>query len=456
MDDTEASRYSRKRTLETAGYDVVEASSGQAALDAFAEHDPALVILDIMLPDIDGVAVCRQIKAADPSALVLHISAVAVASEDRIRGLDSGADGYLIDPVHPEELLANVQALLRLKAVSTELAIRNREADEAQNAREAGEQLLRLAAEAGGMGYWGLDVRTWTLQVSDLLKATFGRKASAQFTFDDLRAAIHPEDRSARDKAIARAMETGEPYCSEFRIHWPDGSEHWLEVRGQAHREADGQARRLVGVSLDITDRKHREEGRELLVQELSHRVKNTLTLVLAVANATAGHATSLQDYHASLVARVSAMADTHWLLTASLNGEVTLGSIFKSQLAPFDGDIKRIHLDGPPVSLPAGVAVPVSMAIHELTTNAVKYGALSVPTAKLTVSWDVAPGAFLHLEWIEEGGPPVQAKRKAGFGTRLLEHGLKHHAGAKLQMDYRPEGLRCAMVIPLRSTSAA
>lgn len=416
VDDTDATRYARKRTLEAAGFAVVEATTGQAALKAFADCNPALVILDVMLPDLNGVDVCKLMKSADPSALVLHISAFAVAQEDRILGLESGADSYLVDPVHPDEVLANVRALLRLKAVSTELAARTREAEEALAARDTSEQLLRLSTEAGGMGHWELDVRTWTLRGSNLFKATFGRKASDPFSFDDLRAAIHPEDRSARGQAIAHAIETGDPYIGEFRIQWPDGSEHWIEVRGQAPRDANGEARRLLGVSLDITDRKHREENRELLVQELSHRVKNTLTLVLAVANATAGNAASVREYHDSLVARVSSMADTHWILTANLKGEIALASIFERQLAPFDGDSRRIHLDGPPVHLPAEVAIPVSMAIHELTTNAVKHGALSVPGATLAISWNIAPGAFLHLEWVKK-----VVRQCVGSGGRVL-----------------------------------
>lgn len=215
------------------------------------------------------------------------------------------------------------------------------------------------------------------------------------------------------------------------------------------------ELRRAIAERDDVLEANRTFEQRQsLLVRELHHRVKNTLATVQALVGATGRSTGSFDAFYRSFSKRIASLAKTHNLLTEDYWQTAPLREIALSELKPFaEGRQPRFMLIGPPVELSADLAVPVGMALHELTTNAICYGALSVPGGHVEVRWSVdeAEGVRkLHLEWRERGGPPVIAPQHQGFGTTLLQRILPMQCKAEVEVQYDPEGLRLRMQAPL------
>jgi two-component sensor histidine kinase len=215
------------------------------------------------------------------------------------------------------------------------------------------------------------------------------------------------------------------------------------------------ELRRAIAERDDVLEANRTFEQRQsLLVRELHHRVKNTLATVQALVGATGRSTGSFDAFYRSFSKRIASLAKTHNLLTEDYWQTASLREIALNELKPFaEGRQPRFMLIGPPVELSADLAVPVGMALHELTTNAICYGALSVPGGHVEVRWSVdeAEGVReLHLEWRERGGPPVSAPQHQGFGTTLLQRILPMQCKAEVEVQYDPEGLRFRMQAPL------
>ncbi len=208
-------------------------------------------------------------------------------------------------------------------------------------------------------------------------------------------------------------------------------------------------------VTTDITQRKRAEQQQALLLRELHHRVKNTLATVLAIMGSTARASRTADEFQRAFTGRVASLAKTHSLLTEDRWQAVSFRELLRGELEPFDDDTgRRIKLEGPEVELPSDLALSLGMAVHELTTNAAKHGALSRLVGAVEVYWTVAPephgGRVLRCEWIERDGPPVQPPAREGFGSRLLQRVLTAQAKAEVTIDYRPDGLRAQISLPL------
>jgi two-component sensor histidine kinase len=194
-----------------------------------------------------------------------------------------------------------------------------------------------------------------------------------------------------------------------------------------------------------------------LLIRELHHRVKNTLANVQAMMGATARSSGSIDDFLRDFSARLVSLAETHTLLTDDYWQTASLHKLLEGELRHYDTSREpRIHLEGPAVSLVADIAIPVGMALHELASNASKFGALSRPQGRLDVHWSIDMRdqiQFVDLEWQERGGPHVEQPTRRGFGTTLLEKVVAVQCDAQISLDYRPSGLRFTMALPLRAT---
>ena len=210
----------------------------------------------------------------------------------------------------------------------------------------------------------------------------------------------------------------------------------------------------MTGVVQDITDRKHAAERQDLLIRELHHRVKNTLATVQAIASSTARTASNMGEFYEGFVGRIVSLAQTHNLLTDDLWQKASLEELLRNELGPYeDKDRTRVLLAGPTVDFPSEAAVPIGMAVHELTTNAAKHGAFSQADGRVEVRWTVAPnsdGAVLRMTWTEHGGPPVAKPERQGFGSRLLRRVLTAQLQAKVEIDYDAAGIRCAIEMPM------
>jgi PAS domain S-box-containing protein len=233
----------------------------------------------------------------------------------------------------------------------------------------------------------------------------------------------------------------------------PDGSRvSFIPYPTPLHDDA-GRLVGAVNMLVDISERKRAEEQQALLVRELHHRVRNTLATVQAIMGSTARSSDTIEEFKDALIGRIGALAKTHRLLTDEV-GDVSFGDILHNELDAFDdGSDNRITLTGPDVPLSAQLAVSLGMAMHELTTNAAKYGALSVYGGKIDVTWSMtieATRRTLNFDWIESGGPAVSPPKRQGFGSRLLQVVLPGQIQAAATIDYRREGVRMRCVVPM------
>ncbi len=199
----------------------------------------------------------------------------------------------------------------------------------------------------------------------------------------------------------------------------------------------------------EIESRKRTETQQQWLIRELHHRVKNTLATVQAVMGATARASGSMEDFQAAFTGRLASLANTHSLLTEALWQRAPLRQLLRKELSPYDGVDGRIALEGPDVDLPSDMAVPLGMAMHEMATNAAKYGALSVPEGRVSVTWSEV-GGVLHLEWAESGGPPVRPSNRTGFGSKLIDRVLRVQLQAELEFEREEPGVRLRARIPI------
>jgi PAS domain S-box-containing protein len=259
VDDIDANRYAMSRMLRKEGFLVIEATTGREALQlAAAQPQPDLVVLDVRLPDLSGFEICAQLKEhpATVAIPVLQLSAVYVRDEDKVQGLQSGADTYLTGPVEPSVLLATVQSLLRVRQMDATLRER--------------EERLRLALEAAQMGTWDWDLRTGVVTWSTNLEAAAGLgPGTFGGTYEAFLTLVHPSDRPQADQAISRALVEGTLHDLEYRFVRPDGATRWVVSKGQVFTDMAGQAVRMVGVTMDITARKETEAELQRVNAEL-------------------------------------------------------------------------------------------------------------------------------------------------------------------------------------------
>ena len=322
---------------------------------------------------------------------------------------------------------------------------------------KASEEMLRFALDAGKLGVWTIDLKNGRLAASTECKAICGRGPDDQLTLEELQQSIHPEDRTYQREAIAEAIEKKSLLDAEYRLTTPAGEERWVQIRARADYATDGTPLSITGTTQDVTTRRLVQGQRALLAQEMNHRVKNTLASLQAVVAQTIRTSTSLKEAGTTLAERIHAMAAANELLiTEDFNRAGIRDLIFKT-LAPFGVEDKdRFRLAGPDVHLPPQVVVAYALALHELATNAAKYGALNSPEGAVTIEWEVQNQSLLHLVWKETGGPPVEAPKKTSFGTKLIQRVLATELGGRADIDYRPDGLVFTAVAPLPDTATA
>jgi len=243
-------------------------------------------------------------------------------------------------------------------------------------------------------------------------------------------------------------------YDVEYRARQPDGSWRWLSAWGIVEFDGEGEARQpvaIAGSSRDITKLKLAEEHQALLINELNHRVKNTLTAVQAIAHQTLRVDGDVQLMRDALDARLASMARAHDLLTAQKWSGADLSDVVARAIEPFSP--ARFDVSGPPLFLSAKQALAISMALHELAINAAKYGALSVPTGRVRVFWSVGgsmEGLTLNLLWQEHGKGAAQPAKRRGFGSRLLELGVARELNGTARLEFGPEGVSWQATAPL------
>jgi PAS domain S-box-containing protein len=321
--------------------------------------------------------------------------------------------------------------------------------------REA-EARARLAMRAAQLGTWDFDPIGGRLVWDDRCRELLGPPPEAPVTYRTFVDGVHPDDRERMEQVIRHSLDPEGPGAveEEYRaVGLEDGRERWLVIIGQAFFDQD-VATRFTGVVMDITERKQAEQHLNLLVNELNHRVKNTLAMVQAIASQTMRNASGLDEAREAFSARLMSLARAHDVLTQENWESAALRTVVVRALeSHVDEAQSRLRIEGPAVRLPPKTALTLSMALHELATNAIKHGAWSRETGEVEVSWRIeeAPGGRrLRLRWRERGGPPVAAPSHRGFGTQLIERGLAAELGGEVRLTYDAAGAVCTVDAPL------
>lgn len=318
----------------------------------------------------------------------------------------------------------------------------------AQPPRTASDQLATehrasLALSAARMGEFEWDFEQDRLIISERMGEILDRPAGVTSADGGrvLSRSIHPDDVEAVRAAIRQGQADSRPLEVQFRRYRPDGATQWISAALVAIPDASGQPRRMIGVLQDITDRKAEENAREALVAELDHRVKNVLASVQSLAAQSARKTTSLDAFLKTFAGRLDAMASAHTLLTATRWRGAEITNIAAAELGGLAPGQAR--WSGPEIVLNPRATNSLTLALHELATNAVKYGALSTDTGRVEVSWKARPAGGFDLTWVERGGPPVAQPERRGFGSTLLERVTGRELGGETRMEFRPDGVR-------------
>jgi PAS domain S-box-containing protein len=305
---------------------------------------------------------------------------------------------------------------------------------------------LEIAVEATGLGFWEWNPRTNVLKWSERNRAIFGFRPDAPVTIDIYMATIHPDDVDRCREAYieARDHQDGGDFGMEYRAVMPNGQLRWILTRGRVLCDESGPCQ-VVGTTLDNTDRHEAEERRSLVIGELAHRAKNGLQVMMAIVSETARSAENVESFAGVLTARLDALAQAQDLVTASGGRPVTLSDLAARALTPFG--LARFDLQPKiaEVTVRGDVAGGLALLLHEMATNAVKYGALSNADGRVSLEAEGAGPGMAALHWRERGGPPVAPSNRRGFGSRLLQGALRQHGG-QVYPAFGPEGFSARM----------
>jgi PAS domain S-box-containing protein len=311
---------------------------------------------------------------------------------------------------------------------------------------------LQLALNAAELGSWHYDPRRslalWDMRTQEIVDIP-----RDEAPIEELIERVHPDDRdrflAARNAALDPA--DPKPFAIEYRILRRDGKVRWVESRGLAYFQGTGPTRQLVsfiGTIQDITERKEHEEKEHLLMREVNHRAKNMLSVVDSIAHQTA--ARNPDDFVERFSERIQALSANQDLLVRNEWKGVDIADLVRAQLAHFADLIgSRIALRGPALRLSPASAQAIGLALHELATNAGKYGALSTNQGRVDISWGTADG-ILTMSWIELDGPPVPPPERRGFGTMVMEAMTARSVGGDVDLDYAPSGVRWRLICPM------
>ena len=351
-------------------------------------------------------------------------------------------------------------ALVEEIAQRTYSAVQNVRADAARRQNEAHlratRDALALATNASRLGWTTLDVATDTVTFDPCGREVIGIPATQKhISISDWLNRVHPEDREAIERETRECMRDQRPFDLEYRVIHPDGDLRHVHGTGYFQADEAGEIIHATGFVRDVTERKRSEERQNVLMAELDHRVKNILAVVQSIARQSLrGRQEAGPDAADRFIGRISALAQSHSLLASSRWEGAAFHDLVENTLAPYRGDEgERITMSGPRFNVTPKAAQTLTLALHELVTNAAKYGALSQSGGRVTASWAFSgsPDATqITFHWRETGGPKIKAPpSRKGFGSFLIERMLVAELGGAVTRDFAPEGLTTVLELP-------
>lgn len=333
---------------------------------------------------------------------------------------------------------------------------------EAEAALQHSEELLRLSQEAGRVGSFEWDIQRSTSRHSREYERLYGVPAGELAgSREGWLAGIHPDDKAAVLNQRRAALDDRlEEHQIEFRIVRPDGSIRWVEARSRAFYDAKGEPQRLVGVNVDITDRKESEQRQSLLLHELNHRVKNVLANIHALWSQTR-RSSAPNELSDAFEGRLKSFARTHQALLESGFEAASMQSLADQELEPYlnlGADLGLVDIEGPELSLKAHAAQMIALALHELATNSAKYGALGAQRGRVSLRWSIAANGghrVVRILWREAGARDAASPSRSGFGRTLLERIVPGALEGAATLEFLPTGALYELEFPAAANAA-
>ncbi len=384
------------------------------------------------------------------SALLAYLFGRRIS--DPVRALVGGARELgRGDPVAPIQ-----SSILEVRAVGEALAKASEMRRHMEQSLRESEDRLRLALASADTGAWDWELTSGSLTWDPRMRALWGLSADDPVSFDVFASALNPLDREASFAATERARDPtlDAEYDVELRVNGVrDGIERWVAIKGRAHF-ADGKAVRMTGTARDITESKRWEEHIQLLMREVTHRSKNLLAVIQAMARQTKLASSDVNDFEVRFSGRLQALAASHDLLVQRDWHGVSMSELVRSQLAHYlDQHASQIAIEGQGMIVTPEAAQNIGLAVHELSTNAAKYGALSVPEGRVEVRWsrvgDDGATQRLHMSWTESGGPEVVQPSRRGFGQVVTEQLTARALQGSANLQFAKSGVHWTLDIP-------
>jgi len=314
---------------------------------------------------------------------------------------------------------------------------------------------MQLALDAGRTGVWDWNLVTGEVHLDARVRQLWGFDVDTPASLDMFRNALHPQDRKRSREAVETALdpEHDGDYEIEYRvIGLKDKVERWVSIRGRTFFENERPVR-ILGTARDITGRKQREQHVRVLLRELVHRSKNLLAVVQAMSRQTAAGSPSVEEFHRKFGARLQALSMAHDLLISQDWRGASMHDLARAQMA-YCLDVSRDELaqhaviEGPKLMLKPEAAQNIGLALHELATNALAYGALSRPDGAVSLKWGLEEGR-LKIEWRESGGPSVAMPPREGFGHKVVKRLVALALDGEASLNFPPDGLVWTLSIP-------
>jgi PAS domain S-box-containing protein len=305
---------------------------------------------------------------------------------------------------------------------------------------------LQDALLAGSVLAFQWDARTRTSQRSANAAEILGFGPGEAVTAERFLARIHPDDRRLLNACMRGIRPENPTYTISFRFVRPDGRYIWLEETSRAEFDAVGRLLKVRGLTRDISLRRRLDEHQAMLLTEFDHRMKNLLSRMGAVVSATREQTTTVGEYANALEKRIASLVDAHVLM--GQRGGVSLFELIRRHLAPFAA-ADNSTLSGPTVALSLEAGEAMAMILHELVTNAAKYGALSVTGGHVMVRWRQGSDGILRIHWREVDGPTINDQPKPSYGVSLVRDLIPHELSGTVEFRFAPSGVSCTIAIP-------
>lgn len=336
----------------------------------------------------------------------------------------------------------------------------------AERALRESEQRLLLAMEIGRLAAWDWNLSTGEVTWSDEHFRVLGYAVGeVEPSYEAWARRVHPDDLPGTEAALLAAREDEADYVHHFRTRAADGTVRWCDARGRYFRGSDGRPLRMIGVMRDVTQQRQWEERQQVMIAELHHRTRNLIAVVQSLSAQLLATSDGLDTFGARFNDRLAALSRVQDHLSRPDEVKPTLGTLVSTELEALGGGIVegQIEMAGPDVPLRRSTVQILALVIHELSTNARKYGALATPAGRLSVVWRVtadgegADGGRLVIDWTERlpAGQEVPLPRGGGYGRKLIERALPYTLGAETDYDLTKGGLTCRISLPLTVLAA-